>query len=343
MRTIRRTLLCAAAAALTTVGVTALTPGVAAAAPLTANAAAGLADSLGADHTAGVYRDAATGRMVVNVTDAATADAVRSAGGQARVVERSARQLDDVIARLDRGVAGTAWAVDPVANQVVISVDRSVSRSGLAALRAGAASADGAARVELLPGTITPLISGGDAIYGGPYRCSLGFNVRSGNTYSFLTAGHCTNEATEWFSNSAHTTKLGDRTGSSFPGNDYGIVRYTNTSVSIDGTVGGQDIASAGDAFVGESVTRRGSTTGTHGGTVTALNVTVHYSGGAGTVRGMIQTNVCAEPGDSGGPLYDRTVAVGLTSGGSGDCRSGGVTFFQPVTEALAKYGVSVF
>jgi S1-C subfamily serine protease len=77
-------------------------------------------------------------------------------------------------------------------------------------------------------------------------------------------------------------------------------------------------------------------------GTVTALNVTVHYVGG-GTVRQMIQTNVCAEPGDSGGPLYAGSIALGLTSGGSGNCQSGGTTFFQPVTEALGKYNVSVF
>jgi streptogrisin B len=57
----------------------------------------------------------------------------------------------------------------------------------------------------------------------------------------------------------------------------------------------------------------------------------------------LIQTNVCAEPGDSGGPLYDGTKAIGLTSGGSGDCTTGGTTFFQPVTEALSAYGVSLF
>ena len=32
-----------------------------------------------------------------------------------------------------------------------------------------------------------------------------------------------------------------------------------------------------------------------------------------------------------------------LTSGGSGNCSSGGVTYFQPVTEALSVYGVSVY
>ena len=65
--------------------------------------------------------------------------------------------------------------------------------------------------------------------------------------------------------------------------------------------------------------------------------------GGGDIVYGLIQTTVCAEPGDSGGPLYGGTVAYGLTSGGSGNCSSGGTTFFQPVTEALSAYGVSVF
>ncbi|WP_309117001.1 S1 family peptidase [Saccharothrix sp.] len=331
MRTVRHALVIAAVFA-----AAALTPMNATAAPdlntLTA--------SLGADRTAGAHLDA--GKLVVNVTDQAAADAVRAAGGHAKLVTRSTRQLEELRAALDTGTPGTAWALDPAGNQVVVTADSTVSADRLAHLRSAADRTGGAVRVDRATGTFTPLISGGDAIYGGGYRCSLGFNVRSGSTYYFLTAGHCTDEATAWYADSGHNTKLGDRTGSSFPGNDYGIVRYTNTSVTISGTVGGTDITSAADPVVGQSVTRRGSTTGTHSGTVTALNVTVHYSGG-GTVRGMIQTTVCAEPGDSGGPLYDRGTALGLTSGGSGDCRRGGTTFYQPVTEALARYGVSVF
>ncbi|MEJ2857784.1 MULTISPECIES: S1 family peptidase [unclassified Saccharothrix] len=333
MRTVRHALVIAAAAVTTA----ALIPSTATAAPADPTA---VAASLGADRTAGVHLDA--GRQVVNVTDRAAAAAVRAAGGQARLVTRSTRQLEDLRTALDAGTPGTAWALDPATNQVVVTADSSVSADRLAGLRSAADRTGGAVRVDRATGTFAPLISGGDAIYGGGYRCSLGFNVRSGSTYYFLTAGHCTDAATAWFADSGHNTKLGDRTGSSFPGNDYGIVRYTNTSVTISVTVGGTDITSAADPVVGQSVTRRGSTTGTHSGTVTALNVTVHYSGG-GTVRGMIQTTVCAEPGDSGGPLYDRGTALGLTSGGSGDCRRGGTTFYQPVTEALAKYGVSVF
>jgi streptogrisin D len=339
VRFTRRALLSAATALVVGAGVMPSSAG--AAAPLTPDDAAALARSLGDGRTAGVYLDRSSGRMVVNVTDASASAVVRAAGGVPRQVGRSTHDLERLQSRLDSGLTGTAWSVDPRTAQVVVQVDTTVTGARLDHLRASVARTGGAARIEFLPGPLTRLISGGDAIYGGGYRCSLGFNVRSGSTYSFLTAGHCTDLAVQWYANSTHTTKLGDRAGTSFPGNDYGIVRYTNSSIAISGTVGGQDIATAGNAYVGQAVTRRGSTTGTHSGTVTALNVTVRYA--EGVVRQMIQTNVCAEPGDSGGPLYAGSTALGLTSGGSGNCRTGGRTFFQPVTEALGKYNVSVF
>ncbi|MGE5830034.1 MAG: hypothetical protein ACM30G_16985, partial [Micromonosporaceae bacterium] len=41
------------------------------------------------------------------------------------------------------------------------------------------------------------------------YRCSLGFNVVSGSTYYFLTAGHCGKVANTWYTNANHTTLIG--------------------------------------------------------------------------------------------------------------------------------------
>jgi hypothetical protein len=255
----------------------------------------------------------------------------------------SLAQLSALQSRLDTGIRGTAWSVDAATHQVVVQADSTVKGDSLASLKAAVSTARGAARIVAVGGVFQTFISGGDAIYGGQYRCSLGFNVRSGSgTYYFLTAGHCGNIANTWYANSSHTTVLGNVVGSSFPGNDYAIIQYTNSSITKSGTVGSQDITSSGNAFVGEQVKRRGSTTGVHSGTVKALNVTVHYSDGS-TVGGLIQTNVCAEGGDSGGPLYDGSKALGLTSGGSGNCTVGGTTFFQPVTEALSVYGVSVF
>jgi streptogrisin B len=236
------------------------------------------------------------------------------------------------------GVRGIAWYVDDAVDRVVVTADSTVSASEVATIKQSAGADAGAIRINHVPGTFRPLLSAGAAIYGGRYRCSLGFNVVSGSTYYFLTAGHCGKVATTWYTNPGHTTLIGPTVNYSFPGNDYALVRYDNTSLSHPG---GFSIA---DAFVGESVKRTGSTTGTHAGTVTALNVSVRYVGRLhGVVSGLIQTNVCAEPGDSGGPLYDGTKALGITSGGSGDCKSGGTTFYQPVREAANAYGVIVY
>ncbi|MFB6520939.1 S1 family peptidase [Streptomyces sp. NPDC056401] len=239
-------------------------------------------------------------------------------------------------------VAGTAWHTDPATGTLVVTADSTVSAADIARIRSEAGANAAALRIERTPGKLRKLISGGDAIYASGWRCSAGFNVRSGSTYYILTAGHCTDGAGTWWTNSAHTTVIGPTVGSSFPNNDYGLVRYDNAAVAHPGTVGSQDITSAINATNGLAVTRRGSTTGIHSGSVTGLNATVNYGGGD-VVYGMIRTNVCAEPGDSGGPLYSGTRAVGLTSGGSGNCSSGGTTFFQPVVEALNAYGVSVY
>lgn len=236
----------------------------------------------------------------------------------------------------DSGVDGIAWYVDRAADRVVVTADSTVSTAEVADLRRAAGRDAGAILVSHDSGVFRPLLSGGDAIYGGRYRCSLGFNVVKGNTYYFLTAGHCGKVAKTWYADASHRTLIGPTLDYSFPKNDYALVRYDNASLSHSGGF------TAANANVGESVKRTGSTSGTHSGTVTALDVTVHYQGG-GTVSGMIQTNVCAEPGDSGGPLYDGTKALGLTSGGSGDCTTGGTTFYQPVTEAANAYGVTVY
>jgi streptogrisin D len=327
-----------------------LAPSAAHAAPATpaalgaadASTAIALSDKLGA-RSGGAYLDAATGRMIVAVTDDAAAATVRAAGGVARVVKYSAADLARVTATIEKtaAVVGTARATDPVTNQVVVTVDSTVTGARLAAVRAAVAAAGDAARLEHTAGEFSLLIAGGQAIYaGGGGRCSLGFNVRTATNFYFVTAGHCTNISSSWYANSSQTTVLGTRAVSSFPGNDYGIVRYTNTSIAHPGSVylypGSQTITSVGNAFVGQSVRRSGSTTGVRSGSVNAVNASVTYP--QGTVRGLIRTNVCAEPGDSGGSLFAGSIALGMTSGGSGNCSSGGTTFFQPLNEVFSTY-----
>ncbi|MGW6796903.1 S1 family peptidase [Streptomyces chartreusis] len=275
---------------------------------------------------------------------AAAAIAIPNATAAETPATFSAAQLNSASGSvLKADVPGTAWSVDSKTNRVTVTVDSTVSKAEIAKIKEQAGANADALTIKSVPGKFSKFIQGGDAIYASSWRCSLGFNVQdsSGNQY-FLTAGHCTDGAGTWWSNSGHTSVIGSTAGSSFPGNDYGIVRYSG-SVSRPGTANGVDITRAATPSVGTTVIRDGSTTGTHSGRVTALNATVNYGGGD-VVGGLIQTTVCAEPGDSGGSLYGSNgTAYGLTSGGSGNCSSGGTTFFQPVTEALSAYGVSVY
>ena len=279
------------------------------------------------------YRRAAT---IVAAAGLLGGGLLTAGAAQAGVTVASARTTLE-----QASVPGTAVAT--AGDHVLVTVDKTVTGAEYNSVVSKVRALGSYAKIQRTSGTFRPLITGGDAIYGGQYRCSLGFNVQnSSGAYFFLTAGHCGNIASSWYANSSHTTLLGTTQNSSFPNNDYAIVKYSTSYTNHAGTVGSQDITTSGNATVGQSVSRRGSTTGVHTGTVQALNATVNY-GSDGIVYGMIQTNVCAEGGDSGGPLYAGSKALGLTSGGSGNCTSGGTTFFQPVTEALNAYGVHVY
>ncbi|MFE0424211.1 S1 family peptidase [Streptomyces sp. NPDC058953] len=319
-------------------------PGVAAGAAVYALDAR-LEGALG-DRGAGSYLDRSTGELVVAVTDGAAADEVRASGARARIVERSTAQLEDAMGVLEARakIPGTSWGIDPSANQVVVEADQSLGVRSLNRLKAVAASLGDAVRVERVPGVFTQEVTGGDAIYGGGYRCSAAFNVVAGNTRYFLTAGHCTNVAGSW-SASSGGAQIGVREGTSFPTNDYGIVRYTGSDVP-PGTVnlyngGYQDITSAADAIVGQSLQKSGSTTRVTSGTVTAVNVTVNYSDGP--VYNMVRTTACSAGGDSGGAHFAGATALGIHSGSSGCSGTSGSAIHQPVKEALSVYGVAVY
>ncbi|MGW9176726.1 S1 family peptidase, partial [Streptomyces decoyicus] len=187
---------------------------------------------------------------------------------------------------------------------------------------------------------------GGSAIFGGNARCSLGFNVTVKGAPAFLTAGHCGNDSKTWTADQGGSQPLGTVADSKFPKTDFALVTYDDTAAkpqsAVDlGNGSTQEITKAAEAAVGMKVQRSGSTTGLHDGTVTGLDATVNYGNGD-IVDGLIQTDVCAEPGDSGGAMFSDDSAVGLTSGGSGDCTAGGETFFQPVTDALKATGAEI-
>ncbi|WP_225813415.1 S1 family peptidase [Streptomyces spinosus] len=296
---------------------------------------------------AGSWFDAPSGRLTVALTpDAppATRRTIERSGAVVRTADHSARQLDAAKARIDRLTAPsgvTGWYVDPKAGAVVVEIvrgkqaDNDVRRFLSQARRTGPVTiAATSAPRTLAAGTV-----GGDPYYTGNVRCSIGFSVYGG----FVTAGHCAQPGAAvsgW-----DGSYIGTFQGSSFPDNDYAWVSvgsgwWTVPVVLGWGTVPDQLVRGSAVAPVGSSVCRSGSTSHWHCGTVLALNETVNYSQGA--VHQLTKTSACAEPGDSGGSFITGDQAQGVTSGGWGNCSSGGETWFQPVNEILNRYGLTL-
>jgi streptogrisin C len=300
---------------------------------------------------AGAWLTSGAETLVVAVTDPAMATRVKDAGAQPKVVPRSAAQLASVKSALDRAAPGESSIrglfTDVASNTVVVlakpgaltQAEQFVATSGVDS---------SAVRVVTAPAAFRPLfdVRGGDPyLINGAARCSVGFSVTGG----FVTAGHCgqAGATTVGFNNVAQGTFK----GSTFPGNgDFALVqvnnqwtpqplvdRQPNVSPGKGATV---SVAGSQEAPVGSSVCRSGSTTGWHCGVIQSLNATINLI--EGTVTGLTQTNVCAEAGDSGGSYISGNQAQGVTSSGSGDCKDGGTTFFQPVNEILAAFKVKL-
>lgn len=297
------------------------------------------------DDFAGTWLDPERDRLYVATTsdtsDTAGA-AVRAAGGQVVDARYSLDQLEGWAADLGDGAevadGVTGWHVDVRDNTLVVeTLAGSDARAGVDDALAAAGVPSGAVTVTTTaerPRVLDDVVGGNAYYINGASRCSVGFAVTDG----FITAGHCGSAG------DSTSQPTGTFAGSSFPGDDYGYVQVGLGSTpvgAVNDWAGGQvAVAGAEPAPVGAQVCRSGSTTGWHCGTVEALDVSVSYA--EGTVDGLIRTDVCAEPGDSGGSLLAGDQAQGVTSGGSGDCTSGGTTFFQPVGEILDAYGLTL-
>jgi streptogrisin C len=301
-----------------------------------------LRTNLGADFAGSWVADTT---LTVAVTSPAAAAKVRAEGATAKVVEHTSADLDAVMSKLDAKAAAATdaisnWHVDVKTNTVVLVADPgATSTAATFVASAGVAAAD--VTIVAKEESPRPLydIVGGDPYYiNGTSRCSIGFSVVGG----FVTAGHCgtPGASTTGYNGAAQGTFQ----ASSFPGDDMAWVAtnanwtpqpWVNLYNGTAAVVGGSTAAPPGSA-----ICRSGSTTGWHCGTVQATGSTVNYP--QGTVYELTMTNVCAEPGDSGGSWLSGNQAQGVTSGGSGNCTSGGTTYFQPVNEILGRYGLTL-
>ncbi|MEU4242255.1 ricin-type beta-trefoil lectin domain protein [Actinoplanes sp. NPDC026619] len=293
---------------------------------------------------AGAWIPAGASKLTVAVTSATAEASVRAEGADPIVVRRGAGDLAATRTQLDRNASHAAqanvrgWYVDVPNNRVVVlakpGAERAASRFAEAA---GAADVS----VQALAEQPRPMydVRGGDQyVINGNTLCSIGFAVAGG----FVSAGHCggTGSPTLGYNN----VSQGTFAGSSFPGNDYSWIRTNSNWTSqpwVNNYSGGNVVvAGSADAAIGSSICRSGRTSGWRCGTLLGRDETIVYA--QGSVSGLSRSNACAEPGDSGGSWISGNQAQGVTSGGTGNCSSGGTMWFQPVNEILGAYGLSL-
>lgn len=286
-----------------------------------------------------------TGRLVVGTTDASEVESIEAAGARASVLGRSLDSLDAVMATLDGRASSvpaavTGWYVEPASNSVVVrATDPAAAESFAGDL--------GAVRVEQVdqtPQLMADLVGGEELIEQNGARCSIGFSVTNAATAFVLTAGHCTSRGGVW--SGPGMIPIGPVERTSYPGDDYGLVRVDNPvwrpSPLAAGSRGPFAVTGAVPAPVGASVCSSGSTSGLTCGRLLAADQTVNYGNG-NVVSDLLRTDICSRTGDSGGPLVAGTEAQGVLSGGT-TCFLifRGESYFQPVGEVLAANGLSL-
>ena len=276
-------------------------------------------------------------------------------GSTYRAVEVTPREGQEAKERLDARSDRvppnvTAWYVDPTTRQTVVAVVGPVTP---AATDFAADENPVAVRVRPMAAPVRPLqvlaqpqapttLVGGAAITAESVRCSVGWSVRSGSTLSVLTAGHCTEDASTW--DGPDRRPLGTVTRSRYPIEDYGLIQVDPAAWRPSGQVaGGPTVTGSTPSGIGAPVCRSGSTSGYHCGEIDSLDATVNYGSGV-VVSGLVRTSACAEPGDSGGPFVDpgTAQAQGTLSGGSGDCTTGGESYFEPLAPLLERFGLTL-
>lgn len=303
-----------------------------------------LTEALGA-RAAGTYIDSATGSLVVNVTGPQARERVRKAGARTHLVARSMNRLKHIQTSLERvAVPASTVAVDVRENTVDVTIPEGRSGARARELVERARSFGDAVTITRTPGSPRAHdLDGGEALRSSGFDCAAAFAAERGGADYLLTAGHCTRATSSW---NFHGRYIGSSAGSAFPGDDYGLIRVDGTS-TLSGQVlhKGQpyEITGADNPPIGSYVCATGPASGTACGTITAYDLTIHYP--KGSVRGLIGTDVCTRPGDSGAPLYVAgNTAVGILSGGRtvGCSDPSFRSYFENVTEALDEYNLTL-
>ncbi|MFD4637797.1 fibronectin type III domain-containing protein [Lentzea sp. NPDC058436] len=315
---------------------------------------------------AGHWFDAAAGKLTVAVPTENAARQARSEGVNVVVVQRSAAQLEkllaDVRSLIGDGVPGVfSWGVDVRDNQVDVTVNTSRRTEATERFLTKVRGLDGVNVVETRSqqsqqaGTVQ---AGSPWWPGSETYCSVGFAATDANGGKhFLTAGHCTNDANQAAygqsgqQNRIGTSNVGGTRSVNAREGDMGVVAVTEPGWTLSPSVNtwGQPavtVTGSAEAMVGDRVCHSGNTSKWQCGEVKYVNKAVDYGGGL-VIEGLTWTTACSKGGDSGGAWLLGDKAVGLHDGGPSQCvqnptDDGDLSIFQPVNEALRKWNLTL-
>ncbi|WP_435593459.1 S1 family peptidase [Nocardia sp. bgisy118] len=255
--------------------------------------------------------------------------------GEKSAFDRWLESQPEAVAALVRGVV-----IDTVNNSIAVRVDQAglpmpsfvdpsrviVMAPPVAAelLPQGTAIAEGDNRAALAGGDGYASVGGGSQL-----RCSFGFNGtdRAGNVVN-ISAGHCNPDlgnasaVHELLPQERRGAQLGVFQKSVLGNQDYSIIRindsfadrFSNNSVKVPGA-GPIAVDGVATPVVGAPVCKSGSRTGFSCGVVNAVDQTVQV--GDRELTQSFSANICALPGDSGGPIVTGRLALGISSASS--------------------------
>ncbi|WP_067848609.1 S1 family peptidase [Nocardia lijiangensis] len=255
--------------------------------------------------------------------------------GEKSAFERWLESQPEAVSALVRGVV-----IDTVNNSIAVRVDQAglpmpsfvdparviVMAPPVAAeqLPQGTAIAEGDNRAALAGGDGYASVGGGSQL-----RCSFGFNGtdRAGNVVN-ISAGHCNPDLDnasavhELLPQERRGAQLGAFQKSVLGNQDYSIIRindsfadrFSNNSVRVPGA-GPIAVDGVATPVVGAPVCKSGSRTGFSCGVVNAVDQTVQV--GDRELTQSFSANICALPGDSGGPIVTGRLALGISSASS--------------------------
>jgi hypothetical protein len=285
----------------------------------------------------------------------AASKAATTAGYQVKQVAKSETELRGEQSAFQKWLAGQPRPVaqsvqgamiDTVNNALAVRVNKAglpmpgfidPSRVFVAATPAGPEQAR-LPRAGHIAGDMSAPVAAGDAfasVAGNTQLiCSSGFNGIDGHgSVVNITAGHCdpnipaagTPSAPNMFAvlpGNELGPKLGTFQKSVLGAQDYSIVsingnvrdRFANNMVRVPGQ---RPLAITGIAnpVVGAPVCKSGTRSGFSCGTVSAVDQEVQV--GDHNLEHSFAANICALPGDSGGPIVSGTMAVGVSSASS--------------------------